>query len=100
MAAVGFCPSGRIFEATACGAPVISDWWEGLDEFFTPSDELLIARSTDDVLAAIDLPDAERRRVGRAGRERTMACHTAAARVRELEQLLEPSWREDGMGAA
>ncbi len=100
MAAVGFCPSGRLFEATACGAPVISDWWEGLDTFFTPSDELLIARTTDDVLAALDLPETERRRVGRAGRERTLEYHTATARVRELELLLESSWRHGDIGVA
>jgi spore maturation protein CgeB len=100
MAAVGFCPSGRLFEATACGTPVISDWWEGLDVFFTPSDELFIARTTDDVLAAIDLPDADRHRVGRAGRERTLDCHTAAARVRQLEQLFEPGWRQEDRGVA
>jgi spore maturation protein CgeB len=95
MAAVGFCPSGRLFEATACGTAVVSDWWEGLDEFFTPSDELLIARTTEDVLAALDLPERERRRIGSAGRERTLACHTAAARARELEQILEPSWHPE-----
>jgi spore maturation protein CgeB len=99
MAAIGFCPSGRLFEATACATAVVSDWWEGLDTFFTPSRELLIARDTCDVLAALDLPEAERRRIGMAGRERTLACHTAAARVRELEQLLEPSWRAERIGA-
>jgi spore maturation protein CgeB len=100
MAAVGFCPSGRLFEASACGTPVISDWWEGLDQFFTPSHELLIARETEDVLAALDLSDEQRRRIGLAARERTLDCHTAAVRVRELEQLLEPSWRRNQMGAA
>jgi spore maturation protein CgeB len=100
MAAVGFCPSGRLFEATACGAPVVSDWWEGIDTFFTPSDEVVIARDTYEVLAALDLSDAQRRRIGTAARERTLACHTAAARVRELEQLLEPGWRRDALGVA
>jgi spore maturation protein CgeB len=92
MAAIGYCPSGRLFEATACGVPVVSDWFEGLDQFFDPWREIVIARDTDDVLAALDLSDAERRRIGAAGRQRTLDCHTAAVRARELERLLEPSW--------
>ncbi len=92
MAAVGYCPSGRLFEAAACGVPMISDWWPGLDEFFEPSKEILIVRETEDVIRALDLSDEERARIGRAGRERTLACHTAARRASELEHLLEPSW--------
>jgi spore maturation protein CgeB len=92
MAAVGYCPSGRLFEATACGALVISDWWQGIDEFFAPERELLIARDTDDVLAALDLSEAERRQRSDAGRARTLDCHTARVRAKELERLLEPSW--------
>jgi spore maturation protein CgeB len=92
MAAVGYCPSGRLFEATACGTPVVTDWSEGLHEFFDPYREVLVARGTDDVLRALDMPDDERLRIGAAGRERTLDCHTAAVRARELERLLEPSW--------
>ncbi|MGN6126796.1 MAG: glycosyltransferase family protein, partial [Humibacter sp.] len=44
------CPSGRMFEAAACGAPIISDWWEGLDTLFTPGEEIVIARSSEDVV--------------------------------------------------
>jgi spore maturation protein CgeB len=99
MAAVGYCPSGRLFEASACGAAVVSDWWEGLDRFFAPGREVLIAQHTSDVLAALDLGDQERRRIGHAARERTLACHTATTRARELELLLEPSWCEE-TGAA
>jgi spore maturation protein CgeB len=92
MARAGYCPSGRLFEATACGAAVISDWWEGLDHFFAPGREMLIARATGDVLAALELSDAERRRIAEAGRARTLECHTARVRARELEALLEPGW--------
>jgi spore maturation protein CgeB len=94
MARTGYCPSGRLFEATACGAAVISDWWEGLDQFFVPGGEMLIAHGTVDVLTALDLSDAERRRIAAAGRTRTLDCHTSHVRVRELEALLEPSWCE------
>ena len=41
MAESGWCPSGRLFEAASCGTPIISDWWEGLDLFFTPAQEIL-----------------------------------------------------------
>jgi len=92
MAAVGYCPSGRLFEAAACGAAVVSDSWDGLDTFFEPDREILIAADTVDVLAALDLTDEERRRIGRAARERTLDCHTSMVRARELEQLLEPRW--------
>lgn len=92
MAAVGYCPSGRLFEATSCGTPVVTDWFSGLDEFFEPSREVLVAQDTDGVLAALDLSDEERLRIGAAGRERTLECHSSAVRARELERLLQPGW--------
>ena len=94
MAAVGYCPSGRLFEAAACGTAIVTDSWEGLDAFFEPGREVVIARRTADVLAALELPDGERRAIGRAARERALDCHTAFIRARELERLLEPSWYE------
>jgi spore maturation protein CgeB len=99
MAAIGYCPSGRLFEATACGAAVISDCWEGLDTFFTPGRELLVARDTGDVLAALELSETERQQICEAGRARTLACHTAKARAGELARMLEPGWSEQA-GAA
>ena len=89
MAAYGWCPSGRLFEAAACGAPLLSDVWEGLDTFFTPGDEILCARSADDVLAALDCPPEQLRRMAARARERVLAEHTAAHRARQLESLLE-----------
>ena len=89
MADFGYCPSGRLFEAAACGAPILSDTWEGLDYFFEPGREILVARSTDEVLAALDLPDADLAHVARAARERTLAEHTADARAREFEGLID-----------
>jgi spore maturation protein CgeB len=92
MASIGYCPSGRLFEAAACGTAIVTDWWDGLDAFFEPSREVLIAGRTGDVLHALDLSDAEREAIGRAARQRALDCHTAAMRARELEHLLEPSW--------
>ena len=87
MAEYGFCPSGRLFEAAACGAPVISDTWTGLHTFFRPGEELLLAHTAADVLDALSLSDAELRRIAEAARTRTLDHHTAAARVLELERL-------------
>jgi spore maturation protein CgeB len=88
MAALGYCPSGRLFEAAACGTPILSDWWEGIDRFYAPGSEILIARSTEDAVAAINLSDSELRQVAQAARERTLAEHTADHRARDLEQAL------------
>lgn len=88
MAELGWCPSGRLFEATACGAAMISDAWEGLDRFFVPGEEILIARETDDVLAALDMGDHALRRLAEAGRARTLAHHTSERRLDDLEHVL------------
>ncbi|KLK94484.1 glycosyltransferase [Microvirga vignae] len=88
MAEMGWCPSGRLFEASACGVPILTDDWEGLDSFFEPGSEILIARTTEDAVAALDLSDAELKRISRASRERTLTEHTSEHRARELEALL------------
>ena len=92
MAEMGWCPSGRLFEAAACGCPVISDDWEGLDAFFTPGEEIVIARGTDDVVRAMRMPDAERDGLARRARERTLDEHTSARRAAELEALLDAAF--------
>jgi spore maturation protein CgeB len=89
MAAMGWCPSGRLFEAAACGVPIVSDEWDGLDRFFTPGEELLLAETSDDVLAALALSDAELRRIADAARSRVLAEHSSAARAKELVGLVE-----------
>jgi spore maturation protein CgeB len=93
MAEMGFCPSGRLFEAAACGTPILSDEWEGIEEFFTPGDEILVARSTDDAIAAIELSDETLAAHARAARARTLEEHTADRRAVELEALLSEAYR-------
>ena len=95
MAAMGYCPSGRLFEAAACGTPILSDAWEGLEQFFEPRRELLVACSADEVIEALEVSEAELGRLARAARERTLANHTADNRVQELEMLLEDSGQTD-----
>jgi spore maturation protein CgeB len=83
----GYAPSVRLFEAAACGVPVVSDWWPGLDTIFEPGRELLVARSTDEALSYVrEIDDAERHRIGRRARARVLRDHTAAHRAAELER--------------
>ena len=89
MARAGWCPSGRMFETAACAVPILSDDWPGLAEFYTPGEEVLLGRDTGDVLAALDISDAELKRIGEAGRERTLTSHTSMHRACELLRLLE-----------
>jgi spore maturation protein CgeB len=89
MAEMGYCPSGRLFEAAACGAAVLSDSWDGLAEFFVPGSEILVAGSTEEVLAALDVSDHELTRMAHAARERVLADHTADRRALQLVAALE-----------
>lgn len=89
MAANGWCPSGRFFEAAACGTPLFSDWFAGLDHFFADGEELRIVRSSQDVIAGVGLSDAELARMASRARERTLDQHTGLRRAQELVAYLE-----------
>ena len=89
MIAAGFSPSVRLFEAAACGAPIISDRWAGLDSLFAPDREILLAQTGADVLSALGDPDdARREEIASAARARVLAQHTSSHRAIELEQAL------------
>lgn len=86
MIAAGWSPSVRLFEAAACGTPIVSDSWPGLETIFKIGEEILIARTSTQVLQYLqDVPEPERRSLGERARKRVMAEHTAAHRARELE---------------
>jgi spore maturation protein CgeB len=94
MVDAGYSPSIRLFEAAACGCPIISDWWEGLDAFFKVGDEILIADSPEKTLEYLfELSAQEREHIGQRARERVLSEHTALRRAEELEgyarQLLD-----------
>ncbi|UJR83451.1 CgeB family protein [Sandaracinus amylolyticus] len=93
MKEMGWCPSGRLFEAAACGVPVLSDEFAGLEEFYTPGSEILVAEDGDDAIGAIERPREELARIARRARERTLAEHTATNRARELIARLEEARR-------
>jgi spore maturation protein CgeB len=89
MVRAGYSPSVRLFEASACGTPIISDEWPGLDEFFRPGDEILIAKKASDVTEILGTMSAkEARKIGERARQRVLAEHTAAHRAGELESLI------------
>jgi spore maturation protein CgeB len=99
MVAAGWSPSVRLFEAAACGVPVVSDAWEGLASLFRPGEEILLAETAEDVLRALrDLPEGRLRAIGAAARARALAEHTAAARARELEAHLLEAMGRRGAG--
>jgi spore maturation protein CgeB len=89
MAAMGYCPSGRLFEAAACGTAVLSDWWDGLESFFQPGQEILIATGSADTMAALSRARDTVERIGARARERALDCHTAEIRARRLLALIE-----------
>jgi spore maturation protein CgeB len=88
MIAAGHSPSVRLFEASACGVPIISDDWPGLETIFAAGREIVIARGSEDVLAALAMPEAARNKIAEAGRARCLAAHTAAHRATELEAAI------------
>ena len=82
----GHSPSVRLFEAACCGVPIISDMWPGLEEVFQPGEEILIARSTAEMLDILGSTSETRRRaIGEAARARALAAHTADHRAGQLE---------------
>ncbi len=89
MVGWGHSPSVRLFEAAACGVPVITDIWAGLETWFEPGEEILAARATEDVLRHLQRHDAAAARdLGRRARERVLNRDTARHRALELERLV------------
>jgi spore maturation protein CgeB len=89
MAASGFCPSGRFFEAAACGAPIITDWFQGLDSFFEPEKELLVANTAEEVMHVLDRSDADLLHIASRARQRTLDEHTGYQRALTLLAAFE-----------
>ena len=89
MVRAGYSPSVRLFEAGACGTPVISDAWDGIDALFVPGEEILLVETADAVLDALTgWSEPRRRALAEAARRRVLRQHTAAHRAAELEAHL------------
>jgi spore maturation protein CgeB len=97
MAANGWCPSGRFFEAAACGTPLITDAWEGLDSFFDPRHDLRVVARAEDVQDALNMADHELQSMAARARQRTLDEHTGMVRARQLLGYLEEAWSRANM---
>jgi len=86
MIQAGWSPSVRLFEAAACGTPILSDRWRGIEELLVPGQEIVLADSTQDALDVLrHWGEDERLRLAERARERILAEHTAAHRAEQLE---------------
>ena len=91
MVQAGYSPSVRLFEAAACGVPILTDEWPGLDRFFQPHSEILPVDTPADVISYLRMPDERRHQIGANARRRTLRFHTAAVRAEEFEHYVAAS---------
>lgn len=90
MASYGFSPATRVFEAAAAGACMITDAWEGIADFFEPEKEILVARSSQEVVEILTtLDETKAKAVGNAALEKALCAHTYHHRARRLEEMLQ-----------
>lgn len=87
MASTGFSPATRVFEAAGAGACLITDAWEGIESFFEPGEEILVAKTGDEVAVHSRISAGQARRVGEAALKRALAEHTYSHRAAEFENL-------------
>jgi spore maturation protein CgeB len=89
MIAAGYSPSVRLFEAAACGTPILSDIWDGIETILTPAQEIVLARDPGHVLEVLlHWPESRARSLAEAARRRVLAAHTSVHRAQELETFL------------
>lgn len=89
MVNLGYSPSVRIFEAAACGTPIISDYWEGLNDFLTIGEEILVVRNSKEMIKLLRfLPEDERAEIGARARLKILRHHTSSHRAAELESYV------------
>jgi spore maturation protein CgeB len=100
MIRAGYSPSVRLFEAAACGTPIVSDVWDGIETIFAPGQEIALARESADVLDVLaHWPQQRAQALADAARRRVLAAHTSSHRAGELETFLlqtigaAPKWR-------
>jgi spore maturation protein CgeB len=97
MVSAGYSPSVRLFEAAACGTPIISDVWCGLETFFTPPHEIVFAATADEVIVVLDgMNESARRLMADQARARVMEAHTAKCRALELERFIREAAGSSG----
>lgn len=89
MVKAGYSPSIRLFEAAACGTPIISDKWAGLDEIFDVGSEILVARSSAEVVGYLrEVSDEDRLAIAARARSKVLKHHTCHRRAEQLEEYV------------
>jgi spore maturation protein CgeB len=89
MVVTGYSPSVRIFEAAGCGSAIISDTWPGLETFFIPGKEILLAQSSGDVTRYLnEITSDEARKIGLCAQERVLAEHSSQKRAIQFEEII------------
>jgi len=89
MVRAGHSPSVRLFEAAACGVPIVSDVWPGIEQFFEPGEEISLVRTSKDVLECLRMSEDQRGEIAERARCRTLKENTAAVRAGEFEYFVE-----------
>src|SRR5690606_33874825 len=85
MLAAGYSPSVRLFEAAACGVPILTDVWEGIERYFEPGRETILVGTADEVERGLTpMKNDEPMFIGEKARARVFRFHTAAARATPL----------------
>ncbi len=88
MARYGFSPATRVFEAAGAGACIITDYWEGIEAFFVPGEEILVAHDGDDVVKIImGLTPEKAAAIGKAAYSRAVSEHTYTQRAKFLQEI-------------
>jgi spore maturation protein CgeB len=88
MARYGYSPATRVFEAAGTAACIITDQWEGIDFFFEPGDEILVAANAEEVISHLGITPAQAAKIGQAAYRRAVAHHTYAHRAGHVERKL------------
>lgn len=90
MASYGFSPATRVFEAAGAGACIITDYWQGIDFFFEPGKEILVAKNGEEVRGLLSsLTTKKAKEIGQAALKKVLAKHTYANRVAQLDKILK-----------
>lgn len=99
MARNGYSPATRVFEAAGAAACIVTDQWEGIEQFFEPEREILVAGCGEEVAAIVDrLTPQEAQAVGSRALARVRAEHTYAHRARQFESIFSAGSRGRGAG--
>jgi spore maturation protein CgeB len=80
-------PTIRVFEALACGIPLVSAYWDDAEQLFTPGEDYLVARDGAEMRAHLDAVTTDRalaRELVQHGLHTVLTRHTCAHRVDEL----------------